>query len=403
MRTFFLIKPGEIELKRGNKREFTQRLKDQIHRRLRGLHFELEEYPGRFFVSVDEQDSETALFILQHCPGINGVARAIKTEKQVDSIVHAAIECAAAEVAAGAHSFKVETRRSDKSFPLDSYGMAAVAGDAVLKHFPSLRVDVHTPDFVLMVEIRERAYVYSATAPGPRGLPVGCQGKGLLLLSGGIDSPVAGYMMAKRGLALEGVYFHTYPYTSAEAQQKVERLAARIAVWSGGVYLWIVPFTEVQMAIARGPREEANTLMLRMAMMQAAELIGQIINAQAIVTGESLGQVASQTAENMRLSQSRTSLPVFRPLIGIDKEETIAIARRIGTYEISILPYEDCCVLFSPKHPILKPKYEELLQYYTSLDLDNLISKAVEHAEKKTVRFSDALREYGFEVPERGL
>jgi thiamine biosynthesis protein ThiI len=400
MRALFLIKPGEIELKRDNKREFTQRLKDQIHRRLKGFNFELEEYPGRFFLSIDEQDSEIAFFILQHCPGINGVARAIKTDKQVDSIVQAAVECAAVEVGSGVHSFKVETRRSDKSFPLDSYGMSAAVGTAVQEHFPALMVDVHTPDFVLMVEIRERAYIYSATALGPRGLPVGCQGKGLLLLSGGIDSPVAGYMMAKRGLALEAVYFHTYPYTSLEAQQKVERLAARLAIWSGGIYLWVIPFTEVQRAIARGPREEANTIMLRMAMMQAVELIAQTINALGIVTGESLGQVASQTAENIRLSQSRTSLPVFRPLIGIDKEETIATARRIGTYEISILPYEDCCVLFSPKHPILKPKFDELSQYYISLDLGNLILNAVEHAEKKAIRFTDALREYGLDAPE---
>jgi len=184
MRTLFLIKPGEIELKRGNKHEFTQKLKDQIHRRLKGFNFELEEYPGRFFLSIDEKDSEIAFFILQHCPGINGVARAIKTDKRVDSIVQAAVEYAAVEVGSGAHSFKIETRRSDKSFPLDSYGLSAAVGAAVQEHFPALTVDVHTPDFVLMIEIRERAYIYSTAAPGPRGLPVGCEGKGLLLLSG---------------------------------------------------------------------------------------------------------------------------------------------------------------------------------------------------------------------------
>jgi len=398
MRAFFLIKPGEIELKLGNKREFTQRLKEEIHRRLKGFRFELEEYPGRFFLDIDDKDSELALFVLQHCPGINGVARAIKTSKQIDSIVQAAIECAAMEVDSGAHSFKVETRRSDKSFPLDSYGMSVAAANAVQERFPALKVDVHTPDFVLMVEIRERAYVYSGTTSGPRGLPVGSQGKGLLLLSGGIDSPVAGYMMARRGLALESVYFHTYPYTSLEAQQKVERLAARIAIWSGGMYIWIVPFTEVQQAIARGPREEANTLMLRMAMMQASELIARRINAKAIVTGESLGQVASQTAENMRLSQSPASLPVFRPLIGIDKEETINLAKRIGTYDISILPYEDCCVLFSPKHPILKPEFGELHAYFESLALENAIESAVQHAEEKLLHFTDALKEYGYQT-----
>lgn len=396
MRTFFLIKPGEIELKLGNKREFVHRLKEQIHMRLKGLKFELEEYPGRFFLSVDEDDAELALFILQHCPGVNGIAKALKTQKTVDAIVQAAIECASIEAAAGSHSFKIETRRSDKSFPLDSYGMCVAAADAVLERFPALRVDVHEPDFTLMIEIRERAYVYSNTAPGPRGLPVGSQGKGLLLLSGGIDSPVAGYMMARRGLALESVYFHSYPYTSMEAQQKVERLAARIAVWTGGMHLWVVPFTEVQQAIAKGAHEEANTVMLRMAMMTASELIAKRIHARAIVTGESLGQVASQTAENMRLSQSPTSLPVFRPLIGIDKEETIIMAKHIGTYDISILPYEDCCVLFSPKHPILKPDFAELSTYYESLSLKSVIESAVEASTDEIFKYADALREYGY-------
>lgn len=395
MQTFFLIKPGEIELKLGNKREFIQRLKEQIHRRLKGVRFELEEYPGRFFLSVDEESADLALFVLQHCPGVNGVARAQKTMKKPEPIVEAALRCAREQVALGAKSFKVETRRSDKSFPLDSYGMSVAAADAVVGDMPALAVDVRNPDFTIMIEIRERAYVYASTLPGPRGLPTGTQGKGLLLLSGGIDSPVAGYMMARRGLAIEAVYFHTYPYTSIEAQQKVERLATRLGAWTGGLYLWVVPFTEVQQQIAKGAREEANTLMLRMAMMSAASEIARRIRAKAIVTGESLGQVASQTAENMRLSQSPSELPLFRPLIGIDKEETIVLAKKIGTYDISILPYEDCCVLFSPKHPLLKPDYRELSAYFSALSLDPLIERAVSQAEEKTIQFADSLREYG--------
>lgn len=395
MQIFFLIKPGEIELKLGNKPEFVQRLKEQIHVRLKGIQFDLEEYPGRFFLSIDEKFSTIALFVLQHCPGINGVARAIKTLKKPEHVIEASVQCAREQFGLGAKTFKVETRRSDKSFPLDSYGMSVAAADAVLKDNPSLAVDVHSPDFIIMIEIRERAYVYAGTLPGPRGLPTSTQGKGILLLSGGIDSPVAGYMMARRGLALEAVYFHTYPYTSIEAQRKVERLASRLAAWTGGLYLWIVPFTEVQHKIAQGTREEANTLMLRMAMMTAASVIAQRLNAKAIVTGESLGQVASQTAENMRLSQSPAALPIFRPLIGIDKEETIAIAKRIGTYNISILPYEDCCVLFSPKHPILKPDFDELAEYYASLALVPLIDAAIAQAEEKSIRFSESLKEYG--------
>ncbi len=395
MQSFFLIKPGEIELKLGNKREFIHHLKEQIRFRLKGIHFDLEEYPGRFFLSIDEKYAAIALFTLQHCPGINGIARAIKLQKRPEAIIAAAIQCARDQFGLGAKTFKVETRRSDKSFPLDSYGMSVAAADAVLQDNPSLSVNVHTPDFTIMIEIRERAYVYTNAVPGPRGLPTGTQGKGLLLLSGGIDSPVAGFMMARRGLALEAVYFHTYPYTSIEAQQKVERLAVRLAAWTGGLYLWIVPFTQVQQKIAKGPREEANTLMLRMAMMSAASIIAQRIKAKAIVTGESLGQVASQTAENMRLSQSLAQLPVFRPLVGIDKEETIVLAKKIGTYDISILPYEDCCVLFSPKHPILKPHFQELADYYTSLELDPLIAMSVSQAEEKQVLFDEALREFG--------
>lgn len=398
MRTFFLIKPGEIELKLGNRREFVHRLKEQIQKRLHGIHFELEEHPGRFFLSVEEKDADFALFVLQHCPGINGIAQAIKTEKRTEQILNAAIELASKEAARGAHRFKVETRRSDKSFPLNSYGMSAAAGEAVTRALSSLSVDVHNPDFVIDIEIRERAYIYASTSPGPRGLPVGSQGKGILLLSGGIDSPVAGYMMARRGLDLEAVYFHTYPFTSEEAQKKVEQLAKRIAIWTGGIHAWIVSFTDLQLKIKKGGREEANTVMLRMAMMKAADVIAGRTKARAIVTGESLGQVASQTAENLRLSQSMTSLPVLRPLIGIDKEETIATARRIGTYAISILPYEDCCVLFSPKHPILKPDFEDLRAYYTSLALENEILKAVDEAEVKFFSFGDALREYGLDA-----
>ncbi len=398
MRTFFLIKPGEIELKLGNRREFVHRLKEQIQKRLHGIHFDLEEYPGIFFLRVEEKDTDFALFVLQHCPGVNGIAQAIKSEKRTERILKAAIEIASKEAARGARRFKVETRRSDKSFPLDSYGMSAAAGDAVTQALSSLSVDVHNPDFIIAIEIRERAYIYASTSPGPRGLPVGSQGKGVLLLSGGIDSPVAGYMMARRGLAIESVYFHTYPFTSEEAQKKVEQLARRIAIWTGSMHAWIVSFTEVQLKIKKGGREEANTLMLRMAMMKAADVIASRIKARAIVTGESLGQVASQTAENLRLSQSMTSLPVLRPLIGIDKEETIATARRIGTYTISILPYEDCCVLFSPKHPVLKPDFEDLRAYFSSLELESEILKAVDKAEEKFFSFGDALREYGLDA-----
>lgn len=395
MQRLLLIKPGEIELKLGNRREFVRRLKDQIHQRLGSIPHLLEEYPGRFFLKCEPRHEAVARFVLEHCPGVNGIAHAFVVDKTPEAIAAAAVEAAREAAARGARTFKAETRRSDKSFPLDSYGMSATAGEAVCAAIPELAVDVHQPDFVLMLEIRERAYVYASTVPGPRGLPVGTQGKGLLLLSGGIDSPVAGYLMAKRGLALEAVYFHAYPYTSEEARHKVEKLARRIAAWTGGMQLWVVPFTDVQLAIKKGGREEANTTILRMAMMQAADMLAQRIGAIALVTGESLGQVASQTAQNMRLSQSTTTLPVLRPLIGIDKEDTILMAKRIGTYEISILPYEDCCVLFSPKHPVLKPDFEDLSQYYRSLCLDTAIADAVQQADQVRFGYREVMQEFG--------
>lgn len=395
MESLFLIKPGEILLKQDNQREFVRRLKQQIHLRMGDIPHDIEESPGRFFLTVDDRHAGHAAFVLAHCPGINGYSQALKCPKKEENILQAALSLAGKAASCGLQKFKVETRRSDKSFPLGSYQMSAKAGETILAQFPSLAVDVHEPDFIVNIEIRERAYVYGHTEPGPRGLPTGASGKGLLLLSGGIDSPVAGYMMARRGLSLECVYFHAYPYTSDEARQKVEHLALKLAAWCGVVRLWVVPFTDVQVQIKKLAQEEASTIMLRTAMMEAADTIARKIHATAIITGESLGQVASQTAENMRITQGPTSLPVFRPLIGTDKEDTVTTAKRIGTYEISILPYEDCCVLFSPRHPLLKPAFEEQTEAYAGLGLYGLIEKAIADADIRSFRYGDVVKDFG--------
>jgi thiamine biosynthesis protein ThiI len=387
MEAFYLVKIGEILLKLGNRKEFEERLKSQIKRRfsLAGVSHKVEVFPGRY--SVPEGDADAADFILSRMPGINGYVRAIKTEKTPDAVFSAAIDIAREQVAAGKRRFKAESRRSDKSFPLGSFELSAEIGSRVLSAFPETRVDLHDPDFTINVEVRERAYVYPDPRPGVRGLPVGSGGMGLLLLSGGIDSPVAGYMMARRGLALEALYFHAYPYTSQEAYEKVASLARVVGGYTGGTTLWTVPFTDIQLKIKKNARMDTTTIMMRAAMMRVAQLHAENTGANCIVTGESLGQVASQTAENMRFIQSFTDFPVMRPLAGMDKEDTIRLAKLIGSYDISILPYEDCCVLFSPAHPLIKANVARETASFAALELEDLIIEALEKTERREIPF----------------
>ena len=390
MDAFYLIKIGEILLKLGNRKEFEDRLRSQLHSRFQaaGIPHKIEMYPGRYFLTAPEERASDAEFILARTPGVNGYARAIKTGKSVEAVLAAAIEVAQGRFAQGKRRFKAESRRSDKSFPLGSFELSARIGAAVLDALPDTKVDLHQPEFTINAEIRERAYVFADPESGTRGLPVGSGGKGLLLLSGGIDSPVAGYMMARRGLALEACYFHAYPYTSQEARDKVVSLAKILAAYTGSLKLWVVPFTDAQLKIKKEAREDLTTLMMRAAMMRAATLLAGRVGANCIVTGESLGQVASQTAENLRLTQSLTDYPVLRPLVGMDKEDTIALAKKIGSFDTSILPYEDCCVLFSPKHPMLKAKLERERASYEELALDGLLIEALDKAERLDIGYA---------------
>jgi thiamine biosynthesis protein ThiI len=387
MERVFLLKIGELMLKGDNRGTFERQLTQDIRYRLKGHGARVVARNGRFFVFVDPEKYDDAAELLRYLPGITAYAHAVRCEKIPEEVKAQALRLTReGPYAAGKRRFKAEVRRSDKSFPLSSYETACAVGDTLCEAFPDLVVDVHNPDFVVNVEIREKAFIYVDEVQGIRGLPVGSSGKGMLLLSGGIDSPVAGYLMALRGLRLEAIHFHAYPYTSKEAQQKVEDLAKAVSRYSGAIRLHMIPFTDVQMLIKQRGDAEATTLMLRAAMVQAADMVAKRVGAMALVSGESLGQVASQTAANMRFTGSYTDLPLFRPLIGTDKQATIDIARKIGTYEISIQPFEDCCVLFSPKHPLLNPDYETERANYAKLGLSEAIAKAVEGAETLTIR-----------------
>lgn len=388
MQVLYLIKVGEIQLKDGNRTEFSNRLKFDIKHRLSGFKTEIGSREGRFYLKIDESAAEKAEFVLSHTPGINGWARSYKVPKTMADVAAVAVELASRQVAAGARTFKIEARRSDKSFYLESYDIAREIGGAVLSGVPSLSVDVHNPDLVINVEIRDQAYVFAPGGTGIRGLPVGSGGRGLLMLSGGIDSPVAGYRMLHRGLAQESIHFTAYPHTSREAWEKVYALASVLSSWSGGMILHTVPFANVQTLIRLKAREEKSTLYLRACMMMAADMCAKNSRLNSIITGESLGQVASQTAENMRFTQSFTDLPVLRPLVGTDKEDTIREARRIGSYDISIQPYDDCCVLFSSKHPLLKAVYEREREEFLSCGFDSAVAEAVSRTETVSIPFA---------------
>lgn len=378
----FLIKIGEIALKGENRSFFEARLRRNIRRALTGIECTVAGGSGRFYLRVRPEDEETARERLARVFGITSFSRTTRAEKTIDAIRSTAVALVAAQEEHLANtSFKVEARRTDKQFPMRSYDIAAELGGVLLESFPSLKVDVHRPSWVLNVEIREQAYLYLDRSQGPGGLPVGTAGRGMLLLSGGIDSPVAGYLMAKRGLRLSAVYFHAYPYTSEEAREKVVTLARTLAPYLSGVTLYVVPFTDAQMRIKQRGAAEEVTLLMRACMMRIAEQLAARTNSGCLITGESLGQVASQTMESMSFTGGMTTLPVFRPLIGMDKEEIIALARKVGTFETSILPYDDCCTIFSPKHPLIRPQLDRMRNAYEALEIDDLLTQAADGAE----------------------
>ena len=380
----YLIKEGEISLKGGNRNLFEKRLRHNIKDKLRPYHSEIDKQKGRLYAYIEESTpKELVEKALATTSGITGFAEAHRTEKDM-----AAIEETARKILPGAFSckgsFRITVKREDKAFPFSSKEIAIRLAEVVHELYPELTVNLDDPDNTLTCEIRNEAYLYTGESRSVGGLPVGTAGKGMLLLSGGIDSPVAGAMMAKRGMKADAIYFHAYPYTSEMALEKVRTLASLIAPYMQGLRLFVVPFTDGQVYIRDNGYEEEATLMFRASMMQTAERIAKEYGATALITGEALSQVASQTLDAMSFTDSMTDLLVLRPLLGMDKEEIIIRARKIGTYETSILPYEDCCVVFSPKHPITRPIKEVARRHFEELDMTPFIEKAV----KETVVYT---------------
>lgn len=382
MKVTYLGKLGELTLKGSNIKSFENKLVRNVRDFLKHIPADISLRAGRLYLEVDEQFCHQAEYCLSHLIGITGWAKTVICDKTIASITKTVTELGKAAKENGAKTFKIEARRSDKSFELNSYEIMKTAASELFDN-NILKVDVKNPDITIYVEVREKCFVYTDSNKGCRGLPVGTSGKGLLLLSGGLDSPVAGYRMMRRGMKIECVYFHSYPYTSDEAQKKVEDLAKILSAYGLQTTLNIISFTDVQMLIKEKAPENWSTLALRMCMMQAASMLAKHINADCIITGESLGQVASQTLENMKVTESKSELPLLRPLVALDKEEIIETAVSIGTYETSILPYEDCCVLFSPRHPVLKAELNEAIDIYTKINPDELIQKAFDTREVK--------------------
>lgn len=382
----FLIKYGEIGIKGKNRHLFEDALIHQIKYALKPVEgeFLITKEQGRVYIEAQgPYDYEEALERLQCVFGIVGICPVVLTEDEgLDKLAADVIAYLDSRYPNKNQTFKVHTRRARKSYPLSSMEVNAILGERILEAFPEMKVDVHYPDIMVNVEIRGKINIYSQVIPGPGGMPVGTNGKGMLLLSGGIDSPVAGYMIAKRGVKIDAVYFHAPPYTSERAKQKVVDLAKIVAKFSGPIYLKVVNFTDIQMYIYEKCPHEELTIIMRRYMMRIAEHFAEETNSLGLITGESIGQVASQTMQSLAATDEVCRFPVYRPLIGFDKQEIIALSEKIGTYETSILPYEDCCTIFVAKHPVTKPSLKVIRRSEQRLreSIEEMVKTAIETA-----------------------
>ena len=390
MHEMILCKLGEVVLKGLNRRSFEDKLMSNVNRRVSKCgNFRVYSKQSTIYVEPkdDECDIEAAFESCKKVFGIIAVSKALPCEKDIQKIISAAKNYLECEMRT-ARSFKVESKRADKTFPLTSIQISQQVGGALHQAFPTCEVNVHDPELVVHIEIRDdAAYVHGPSVPGAGGLPTGTGGRAAVLLSGGIDSPVAGYMIAKRGVEIECIHFFSYPYTSELAKEKVLELAHIMTKFCGRMTVDIVGFTEIQEAIRDHCREEYFTIIMRRFMMRIAEAIGRDHGAKCLVTGENLGQVASQTMDAMAVTGAVVHMPIFHPLIGMDKEEIVAVARRIGTLDTSILPYEDCCTVFTPKHPKTKPVLAQVEAEEQKLDVEGLIARAIANTEKTQIRY----------------
>ncbi len=378
MKQIILIKYGEIILKGLNRHTFEDMLIKNMKAALAPIPAEIWRAQATIYVDLNsENDMEEAILRLQKVFGIVAIIKAYVLSKEFESLKQEACDCLKEELKT-AETFKVEAKRADKKYPMKSPEICRELGGFLSDCYPNLKVDVIHPDKLVTVEVRENnVYLYCSRIKGLGGMPVGSNSKAVLLLSGGIDSPVAGFMVAKRGVALEAVHFFSHPYTSERAKDKVLSLAKIIAAYTGGLKVHIVPFTDIQLEIKEKCPPEQLTLIMRRFMMAISEKVAKKVGAKALVTGESIGQVASQTVEALCVTNDAVKLPVFRPVIGMDKEEIVEIARKIDTFETSVLPYEDCCTIFTPRHPLTKPKLENIIKSERLLDFDALVDSAV--------------------------
>jgi len=374
-----LIRYGELALKGKNRDTFEEALARSVKKILRPFFkAKVHRKYGRMYVELNGEDSREVMERLRRIFGITSFSPTIRVEPTEEAIKEGALQLMKGMVTKPA-TFRVDTRRADKSFPVSSMEMTRKIGGYLLHHLPDVKVDLHNPDIQVAVEIRtEGTFISCETIPGAGGLPVGSAGKVLLLLSGGIDSPVAGWMMLKRGVTLEAIHFHSYPFTSERSLEKVRDLAQKLTRWGGSINLHVVPFTSIQTAIREHCPEDYTITIMRRFMMRIAEKIARRSKALALSTGESLGQVASQTLESMNTINHVIDIPVLRPLIAMDKTEITDIARRIDTFDLSILPYEDCCTIFTPKSPVTRPKVELAEKFEQKLDVEALVQDAVE-------------------------
>lgn len=384
-----LARMGEITLKGLNRGKFETQLKNNLRYRLREFgKLSIEQSQSRIWIEPKDEsccclnDDESAAKILEAVTQVFGIVSASlarRFEGGFEEICSQSVEFVSdlLDKHPEYKTFKVESKRGNKAFPMDSPAICMELGGIILDNFPQLAVDVHNPDFVFQVEVRDCNYIYSGKVMGHRGLPVGTAGKGMLLLSGGIDSPVAGYMMASRGMQLDAVYFHSFPYTSDQAKQKVVDLARIVSRFSGSMNLYIVDFTQIQLDMLKNSPQDMLTITMRRVMLQIAEQLAMKNGCQALITGESLGQVASQTLEAINITNEVVHMPVFRPLIGLDKEATCDLSRKIGAFETSILPYEDCCTVFVAKHPKTHPKHKDIEIAESKLDIQDMVRKGV--------------------------
>lgn len=381
----FIVRCGEVALKGMNKPYFERMLVDRIKKNVKDFDgVDVRRHEGLIYVRADKKhDKEQLIRQISKVFGVASISPAVEAESHLDAIGEEAVKYMMELIETkGVKTFKVEAKRADKNFPVKSPDIARIIGAKVLIGCKVLKVDVHNPDVYLFVDVRhDKSYIYQQKIAGFGGLPLGTNGKGMVLLSGGIDSPVAAWMMAKRGMVIEAVHFHSYPYTSQRAQEKVEDLAKIVASYCGSFKMHVINLLPIQEQIVQNCPEEETTILVRRFMMRIAEKIAEKNRAMMLITGENLGQVASQTAEALVVTDACVRMPVMRPLIAMDKVDIMEKAEEIGTFETSIQPYEDCCTVFLPKHPTTKPKLERIMESESRLDVEALVDAAVDSEE----------------------